>query len=328
MRLAGNSAELGTMVAIASLLIWIISLYHVDGYSAFTRLGQIGCTGRKIPDAVPEGPNRHTTMQIVTEVIHYLPMLRRYARAITGDQAAGDDCVALMLERLSQETGRDRVRDFKVALYRELSGCLVDLDGPSEPRPGPAQYVLQLSLRSRQAMLLTSLEGLSPPEAAEVLDMTPAEFAAELEFARDMLGKLLATDVLIIEDEFFVARDLTNIVKSLGHRVAGRARTHAEARAAVASHRPGLILADVHLADGSSGIDAVSEIVGALEVPVIFVTAYPERLLTGLRPEPTFLISKPYRVEEVKAVICQSLFFDEKARRTRPPEIDQLAEVE
>jgi CheY-like chemotaxis protein len=266
-------------------------------------------------------------MQLVTEIVHYLPMLRRYARAVTGDQAAGDDCVALMLERLSQENGRNCDANIKVALYRELAECLLDLGGEPLPRSGPAQYVLQLSLRSRQAMLLTSLEGLSPQEATEVLGLTPDEFAAELDSARQMLGALLATDVLIIEDEFFVARDLANIVRGLGHQVTGRARTHAEARAAVASHRPGLILADVHLADGSSGIEAVSEIVGSLEVPVIFITAYPERLLTGLRPEPTFLISKPYRVEEVKAVICQSLFFDEKAR-AHTARADQLAEVE
>ena len=116
------------------------------------------------------------------------------------------------------------------------------------------------------------------------------------------------------EDEFFIARDLAKIVTSLGHRVIARARTHAEARAAAARQRPGLVLADVHLADGSSGVDAVTEIVGAQEVPVIFITAYPDRLLTGLRPEPTFLISKPYRVEEVKAVVAQSLFFDQKAK--------------
>ncbi len=267
-------------------------------------------------------------MQLVTEIIHYLPMLRRYARAVTGGQAAGDDCVALMLERLSQEKGRGRGEDIKVELYRELAECVLDLDGSPAPRSGPAQFVMQLSLRSRQAMLLTSLEGLSAQEATEVLGLTPDQFEAELESARRLLGDLLATDVLIIEDEFFVARDLANIVKSLGHRVSGRARTHDEARAAVADHKPGLILADVHLADGSSGIDAVSEIVGALEVPVIFITAYPERLLTGLRPEPTFLISKPYRIEEVKAVICQSLFFDEKVRQARTARNSELVEVE
>jgi DNA-binding LytR/AlgR family response regulator len=74
-----------------------------------------------------------------------------------------------------------------------------------------------------------------------------------------------------------------------------------------------MILADIQLADGSSGIDAVNEILGVLDVPVVFITAYPERLLTGERPEPAFLITKPFKPEMVKAVISQALFFDVKA---------------
>ena len=78
---------------------------------------------------------------------------------------------------------------------------------------------------------------------------------------------------------------------------------------AVARHRPGLVLADIQLADGSSGIDAVKDILGRFDVPVIFITAFPERLLTGERPEPTFLITKPFQPETVKAAIGQALFF-------------------
>jgi len=78
--------------------------------------------------------------------------------------------------------------------------------------------------------------------------------------------------------------------------------------------RPGLVLADIQLADGSSGIDAVNEFLRDVSVPVIFVTAYPERLLTGTKPEPTFLISKPFKEEALKAVISQALFFDIRSR--------------
>ncbi|MBU2381500.1 MAG: response regulator, partial [Alphaproteobacteria bacterium] len=76
-----------------------------------------------------------------------------------------------------------------------------------------------------------------------------------------------------------------------------------------ARHRPGLVLADIQLADGSSGIDAVKDILKRFDVPVIFITAFPERLLTGERPEPTFLITKPFQPETVKAAISQALFF-------------------
>ena len=71
----------------------------------------------------------------------------------------------------------------------------------------------------------------------------------------------------------------------------------------------------IQLADGSSGLEAVNEILQSFDVPVIFITAYPERLLTGSRPEPTFLVNKPFRTETVQAVISQALFFDYKARR-------------
>jgi hypothetical protein len=48
-------------------------------------------------------------------------------------------------------------------------------------------------------------------------------------------------------------------------------------------------------------------------VPVIFITAFPERFLTGQRPEPAFLITKPFRAETVKAVISQALFFEQRS---------------
>ena len=119
----------------------------------------------------------------------------------------------------------------------------------------------------------------------------------------------LATDVLIIEDESIIAADIEALVKELGHNVIGIAATRAEAIAAIKDTKPGLVLADIQLADGSSGIDAVKDILATLDVPVIFITAFPERLLTGERPEPTFLITKPFQPETVKASIGQALFF-------------------
>ena len=74
--------------------------------------------------------------------------------------------------------------------------------------------------------------------------------------------------------------------------------------------QPDLILADIQLADNSSGIDAVNDLLKAIgDVPVIFITAFPERLLTGERPEPAFLISKPYKEDQVKSAVSQAMFF-------------------
>ena len=46
------------------------------------------------------------------------------------------------------------------------------------------------------------------------------------------------------------------------------------------------------------------------DVKLLPLTDFPERLLTGTRPEPTFLITKPFQRSTVKAAIAQALFFD------------------
>ncbi len=121
----------------------------------------------------------------------------------------------------------------------------------------------------------------------------------------------MKTDVLIIEDEPIIAMDIESIVRDLGHDVSGIAVTRDEAVAQAGEHRPGLVLADIQLADDSSGIDAVQDILAKIDVPVIFITAFPERLLTGERPEPAFLITKPFQHSTVKTAIAQALFFNQ-----------------
>nr|2N9U_A Chain A, Response regulator [Erythrobacter litoralis HTCC2594] len=122
-------------------------------------------------------------------------------------------------------------------------------------------------------------------------------------------GAMGSTNVLIIEDEPLISMQLEDLVRSLGHDIAGTAATRTQAQEAVAKEKPGLVLADIQLADGSSGIDAVEDILGQFDVPVIFITAYPERLLTGDRPEPTYLVTKPFQESTVRTTISQALFF-------------------
>ena len=152
-------------------------------------------------------------------------------------------------------------------------------------------------------------EGFTPSETAQILGSDVPSVESLISEAQSDIDAELATDVLIIEDEAIISADIENLVKDLGHRVTATATTHDEAVDAVSRHKPGLVLADIQLADGSSGIDAVKDILKAIDVPVIFITAFPERLLTGERPEPTFLITKPFQPETVKAAISQALFF-------------------
>ena len=74
--------------------------------------------------------------------------------------------------------------------------------------------------------------------------------------------------------------------------------------------RADCLVLDIKLKN-KSGIDLRRELANSgVSVPVIFITAFPERLLTGTRPEPTFLITKPFQRSTVKAAIAQALFFD------------------
>jgi CheY-like chemotaxis protein len=166
-----------------------------------------------------------------------------------------------------------------------------------------------LSPVQRAVLLLTSMEGFTTSEAAEVLDLDLAVLEQHLAAAEEALERQLTTDVLIIEDEPIIGLDLTRLTRELGHRVTGVAATRAEAVEMARRQRPGLVLSDIRLADGSSGLDAATDILKSFDIPVIFITAFPERLLTGERPEPAFLITKPFREETVKALIGQALFF-------------------
>jgi CheY-like chemotaxis protein len=170
---------------------------------------------------------------------------------------------------------------------------------------------------ARQAFLLMTVEEFPISETAKILGVSESEAAELITQAGREIAEQVATDILIIEDEPIIAMDIEQLVRSLGHSVTAVARTKNEAVAAAERKPPGMVLADIQLADGSSGIDAVNDILTTFKLPVIFITAYPERLLTGERPEPTFLITKPFQPEIVKAVISQALFFDAKALASR-----------
>jgi CheY-like chemotaxis protein len=204
----------------------------------------------------------------------------------------------------------------RVALYHVFHAIWCSsgahLEGPQDDDPDSddtTRRLMRIAPRSRQAFLLTALEGFTPSEAAQILDADFPEIERLIAEAQAEIDAELATDVLIIEDEPVIAADIEALVMELGHTVIDIAATRTEAVDAVGRKTPGLVLADIQLADGSSGIDAVKDILGRFNVPVIFITAFPERLLTGERPEPTFLITKPFQPETVKAAIGQALFF-------------------
>ena len=255
-------------------------------------------------------------MSLLARLAPHLPYVRRYARALTGDQVTGDNYVRVALEALAagerqlptDMTSRVALYHVFHAIWSSTGAQLEDVSG-LEAGDDASRRLMRISPRSRQAFLLTALEGFTPSEAAQILGVDPRSVERLIAEAQSDIDAELATDVLIIEDEAIISADIESLVRELGHNVTGTATTHGEAVDAVTRHRPGLVLADIQLADGSSGIDAVKDILKRFDVPVIFITAFPERLLTGERPEPTFLITKPFQPETVKAAISQALFF-------------------
>lgn len=251
-----------------------------------------------------------------------LPNLRRFARAISGSQESGDAYVVACLETLvADNRSFDRALSPKVALYKAFLQVWRAM--PINMRTAAAGHgsieetadkrIETLTPLPRQAFLLAGLESFGTAEIGEILGQPEKEARRLLDVASREIADQISARVLIIEDEPMIALDIESLVTDIGHQVVGIAATRSDATAKARSTSPGLVLADIQLADGSSGIDAVNDILRETNVPVIFITAYPERLLTGERAEPTFLVTKPFRPEMVKAIISQALFFDVKA---------------
>ncbi|WP_375427781.1 response regulator [uncultured Sphingomonas sp.] len=260
-------------------------------------------------------------MSLGQQLAPHLPFLRRYARALTGSQLQGDRYVRATLEAIVAAPDEfPREVDPRLGLYRMFQAIwnstnYDEIDGYAEAGEG-AEAVTRARLAtmtplSRQALLLTAMEGFTPEDAGYLIEVDIAEVDALVAEALAEIEQQTRARVLIIEDEPMIAMDIETIVRDLGHEVTGVAVTRDEAVALAMDDQPGLVLADIQLADDSSGIDAVKDILAELQVPVIFITAFPERLLTGERPEPTFLITKPFQRSTVKAAISQALFFDQ-----------------
>ncbi|NTS65145.1 response regulator [Sphingomonas sp. HHU CXW] len=259
-------------------------------------------------------------MSLGQQLAPHLPFLRRYGRALTGSQVQGDRYVRATLEAIvaaPEEFPRDV--DPRLGLYRTFQAIWNSAHIEEQPDAGSVEdseaiaraRLARMSPLSRQALLLTAMEGFTPEDAAYLIDADASRVDELVSEALAEIEKQTRARVMIIEDEPIIAMDIESIVRDLGHDLTGVAVTRDEAVALAQEDRPGLILADIQLADDSSGIDAVKDILAEFQVPVIFITAFPERLLTGERPEPTFLITKPFQRSTVKAAISQALFFDQ-----------------
>jgi CheY-like chemotaxis protein/DNA-directed RNA polymerase specialized sigma24 family protein len=245
-----------------------------------------------------------------------LPYLRRYARALTGSQATGDEYVRTCLEVIVRDQHRMAEQaDLQTELFRLFHKVYASADpalaGPPRPATGAGEPALRTVMAlppiERQVLLLSALERYSFADVAYILDVPEDTVRDLFNRAQESMMSLAAARVLIIEDEPVIALELKSIVESLGHTVVGTADREKEAVAIADRAVPNLVLADIQLRGEDSGIEAVRNILERHTVPVIFITAYPERLLTGKGVEPTFIISKPYDPSMVRAAVSQAL---------------------
>lgn len=252
-----------------------------------------------------------------------LPYMRRFARALTGSQERGDAYVVATLEALIADSQALSAKiPLRPGLYQTFLKVWNTL--PLNQKADPVERengnvvdrrIETLTPKARQAFLLAAVEEFSNAEIAAIMNVPEAEVGRLIADAGREIAEQISAKVLIIEDEPLIALDIEDLVRSMGHRVMGVARTRGEALRITKTQTPQLILSDIQLADGSSGIDAVNDMLKSFNVPVIFITAFPERLLTGEKPEPAFLITKPFSPDMVKGVIAQALFFDVKSRK-------------
>ncbi|MGD9511944.1 MAG: response regulator [Geminicoccaceae bacterium] len=251
----------------------------------------------------------------MADIAGAVPFLRRYGRALTGTQAEGDDLVRSALRWLGEHPDRLETLDARVALYRALHEVLGSRPAPAH---GPESRVLadeaivgarvrELPPFERSVLLLTVLEGFTPEEAALVLGLSTEQAEAHLEAARSHMKRQAPSRVLVIEDEPVIAMDVIGTITASGHSVVGVARTRSEATQIAERTRPDVVIADIQLADASSGLDAVQDILRFGSLPVVFVTSFPEELLRGDRVEPTYVVTKPFNPDTLVVSIAQAL---------------------
>ncbi|MGI3210959.1 response regulator [Roseovarius tibetensis] len=251
------------------------------------------------------------------QIAEALPYLRRHARALSGSQSAGDAYAAETLEAiLADRTSLDPALSPRIALFRAFhriwagDGALMGRPAEGTLQERAERHMARLTPRSREALLLNTIEECGVEDIAAVMDTTASEAKRLVDTALAEMRTTVRGTLIIIEDEGVIAMDIRNVATDMGHEVLGIARTHEQAVTLAQKSPPQLILADIQLADDSSGIEAVNEILRKMaDIPVIFITAYPERLLHGNRPEPAFLITKPYTDAQVRSAISQAMFF-------------------
>jgi RNA polymerase sigma factor (sigma-70 family) len=251
-------------------------------------------------------------------VLRYVPHLRRHARLLSGSKDVGDEYVRIALELIVAEPERLQGGDERILLFRAFHAVWSALNESDRRRSVDAitiedrldQGLAALAPIERRVLLLAVVEQMTLEQVAQVLEIDVETARRHLAEARASLRHEVELPVLIIEDEPMIAIELSQIVREMGLSVSGTAARQDDAVSAADSagdERLGLVLADIQLQDRGNGIGAAQQILERYNVPIVFVTGFPERLLTGSGLEPAFVVAKPFDPESLKVTIAHAL---------------------
>ncbi|MBA3898663.1 MAG: response regulator [Bacteroidetes bacterium] len=121
-------------------------------------------------------------------------------------------------------------------------------------------------------------------------------------------------NILVVEDESIVSKDIQNSLKKLGYNVVGSSATGEEAVALASETKPDIVLMDIMLKGEMSGIDAATEINKKFHIPIIYLTAYADEstLNKAKITEPYAYILKPFKEIDLHTSIEMALFKHKK----------------
>jgi CheY-like chemotaxis protein len=251
------------------------------------------------------------------QIAMYLPLMRRYSRALLGSQSAVDSYVGAVLDAIIRRRELlSESYDVRLGLFKVLHDFLEQFGlspPPDDLASSKVRALHSLPLITREAFLLMAVEGFEESEVARILGV-------DIQTVRDEITKLglalepeIATRVLILDPDEESFSKISSVATAIGHEVLPFVDTPAEALALAEAREPGIIISEVQLRHGESGLNVVNRVLRVLKnpVPTIFLTAYPERFLTGPRPATTFLLSKPpFKPTTLSARVSYALLFD------------------
>jgi len=118
------------------------------------------------------------------------------------------------------------------------------------------------------------------------------------------------TNILVVEDESIVSKDIQHSLKKLGYHVVGAAATGEKALELVRSERPDIVLMDIMLKGDMNGIETAEIIRNELSIPVVFLTAYADEstLAKAKVTEPYGYIIKPFKEIDLHTSIEMAIY--------------------